>query len=199
MISVLVDKFIRTQIVDCAAVANWVFSPEMAHDFTRYTSETRLHVQVRRGSCNWFMFIGSMQVLCVGDSSFNHPKDEQTCAEDPERARWGKRKAGEATEQKGRRETFFTAKTHVRIGFAVPLFRTDCPHCYFCKGLSCIICLDSAVNIQNVYIGCCINTVGVGLTPTDFLIQQFRVTVSENTPDKQLEIWLLSGHVRHNV
>lgn len=51
MISVLVDKFIRTQIVDCAAVANWVFSPEMAHDFTRYTSEhtqTHLHVQVRR-------------------------------------------------------------------------------------------------------------------------------------------------------
>lgn len=39
MISVLVDKFIRTQIVDCAAVANWVFSPEMAHDFTRYASE----------------------------------------------------------------------------------------------------------------------------------------------------------------
>ncbi len=35
MISVLVDKLIRTQIVDCAAVANWIFSPEMAHDFTR--------------------------------------------------------------------------------------------------------------------------------------------------------------------
>lgn len=36
MISVLVDKMIRTQIVDCAAVANWIFSPDMAHDFTRY-------------------------------------------------------------------------------------------------------------------------------------------------------------------
>lgn len=45
-----------------------------------------------------------MQVLCVGDSSFNNPKDEQTRSEDPERAWWGKRKAGEATEQKGRRE-----------------------------------------------------------------------------------------------
>lgn len=36
MISVLVDKLIRTQIVDCAAVANWLFSPNMAHEFTRW-------------------------------------------------------------------------------------------------------------------------------------------------------------------
>lgn len=35
MIAVLVDKMIRTQIVDCAAVANWIFSSELAHDFTR--------------------------------------------------------------------------------------------------------------------------------------------------------------------
>ena len=35
MIAVLVDKMIRTQIVDCAAVANWIFSADMAHDFTR--------------------------------------------------------------------------------------------------------------------------------------------------------------------
>lgn len=35
MISVLVDKMIRTQIVDCAAVANWLFSQDMAHEFTR--------------------------------------------------------------------------------------------------------------------------------------------------------------------
>lgn len=53
-------------------------------------------------SCNWFAFIGSMQVLCVGDSPFHHPEDEQTRAEDSERVGWGKRKAGEATQQKGR-------------------------------------------------------------------------------------------------
>lgn len=35
MIAVLVDKMIRTQIVDCAAVANWLFSQDMAHEFTR--------------------------------------------------------------------------------------------------------------------------------------------------------------------
>lgn len=36
MIAVLVDKMIRTQIVDCAAVANWLFSQDMAHEFTRW-------------------------------------------------------------------------------------------------------------------------------------------------------------------
>lgn len=36
MISVLVDKMIRTQITDCAAVANWLFSQDMAHEFTRW-------------------------------------------------------------------------------------------------------------------------------------------------------------------
>lgn len=36
MIAVLVDKLIRTQVVDCAAVANWLFSQDMAHEFTRW-------------------------------------------------------------------------------------------------------------------------------------------------------------------
>ena len=36
MTAVLVDKMVRTQIVDCAAVANWLFSPDMAHEFTRW-------------------------------------------------------------------------------------------------------------------------------------------------------------------
>lgn len=36
MIAVLVDKMIRTQIVDCAAVANFIFSPQLSQDFTRW-------------------------------------------------------------------------------------------------------------------------------------------------------------------
>ncbi len=63
-------------------------------------------------SCNWFVFIGSMQVLCVGDSSFHHPEDEQARAEDSERVGWGKRKAGEATQQKGR-ENYFCLLRHL--------------------------------------------------------------------------------------
>lgn len=39
MIAVLVDKLIRTQVVDCAAVANWLFSQDMAHEFTRWDTQ----------------------------------------------------------------------------------------------------------------------------------------------------------------
>lgn len=48
MISVLVDKLIRTQIVDCAAVANWIFSSDMAHDFTRFYVWEILHSTIRK-------------------------------------------------------------------------------------------------------------------------------------------------------
>jgi hypothetical protein len=45
MIAVLVDKMIRTQIVDCAAVANWIFSSELSRDFTRYGPEFGAHIR----------------------------------------------------------------------------------------------------------------------------------------------------------
>ncbi|CAB1337305.1 unnamed protein product [Coregonus sp. 'balchen'] len=48
MVSVLVDKLIRTQIVDCAAVANWLFSPNMAHEFTRFYVWEILHSTIRK-------------------------------------------------------------------------------------------------------------------------------------------------------
>ncbi|XP_048826262.1 nuclear cap-binding protein subunit 1 [Brienomyrus brachyistius] len=48
MISVLVDKMIRTQIVDCAAVANWIFSQDMTHDFTRFYVWEILHSTIRK-------------------------------------------------------------------------------------------------------------------------------------------------------
>ncbi|XP_006863200.1 PREDICTED: nuclear cap-binding protein subunit 1 isoform X1 [Chrysochloris asiatica] len=50
MISVLVDKMIRTQIVDCAAVANWIFSPELSRDFTRLFVWEILHSTIRKMS-----------------------------------------------------------------------------------------------------------------------------------------------------
>ncbi|KAK5615290.1 Nuclear cap-binding protein subunit 1 [Crenichthys baileyi] len=48
MIAVLVDKMIRTQIVDCAAVANWLFSQDMAHEFTRLFTWEILHSTIRK-------------------------------------------------------------------------------------------------------------------------------------------------------
>uniref|UniRef100_A0A7N8WSS2 Nuclear cap binding protein subunit 1 n=1 Tax=Mastacembelus armatus TaxID=205130 RepID=A0A7N8WSS2_9TELE len=48
MIAVLVDKMVRTQIVDCAAVANWLFSQDMAHEFTRLFIWEILHSTIRK-------------------------------------------------------------------------------------------------------------------------------------------------------
>ncbi|XP_074137927.1 nuclear cap-binding protein subunit 1 isoform X2 [Sminthopsis crassicaudata] len=48
MIAVLVDKMIRTQIVDCAAVANWIFSSELSRDFTRLFIWEILHSTIRK-------------------------------------------------------------------------------------------------------------------------------------------------------
>ena len=35
MLTIIIDKLLKTQVVECAAVANWLFSAEMSHDFTR--------------------------------------------------------------------------------------------------------------------------------------------------------------------
>ncbi|XP_077988727.1 nuclear cap-binding protein subunit 1-like isoform X2 [Glandiceps talaboti] len=48
MISVLVDKMLRTQIVDCASVANWLFSKDMAKDFTRYYVWELMQATIRK-------------------------------------------------------------------------------------------------------------------------------------------------------
>lgn len=35
MICVLIDKMLKTQIIECSAVANWIFSKEMSKEFTK--------------------------------------------------------------------------------------------------------------------------------------------------------------------
>jgi len=36
MIVVLTDKFLKTGIIECSAIANWIFSKEMASEFTKF-------------------------------------------------------------------------------------------------------------------------------------------------------------------
>lgn len=33
---VLTDKFLKTGIIECSAIANWIFSKEMSAEFTKY-------------------------------------------------------------------------------------------------------------------------------------------------------------------
>ena len=48
MMVVLVDKMLKTQIVECAAVANWLFSREMVNEFTKAYSWEILHLTIRK-------------------------------------------------------------------------------------------------------------------------------------------------------
>ncbi|XP_064474284.1 nuclear cap-binding protein subunit 1-like [Ornithodoros turicata] len=44
----LVDKFLKTQIVECSAVANWIFSKELLADFTKSYIWEILHLTIRK-------------------------------------------------------------------------------------------------------------------------------------------------------
>lgn len=48
MLSVVVDMLLKYQIVECAAVANWVFLKEMQADFTRIYLWEILHLTIRK-------------------------------------------------------------------------------------------------------------------------------------------------------
>lgn len=48
MVVGLVDKFLKTQIVECSAVANWLFSKEMVGEFHRSYVWEILHLTIRR-------------------------------------------------------------------------------------------------------------------------------------------------------
>jgi len=39
---VLVDKLVKTQIVECQAVAKWLFSAEMSSELTKYVNDNLL-------------------------------------------------------------------------------------------------------------------------------------------------------------
>lgn len=48
MMCVLVDKLLKTQIVECSAVATWVFSKEMNSEFTKLYLWEILHLTIKK-------------------------------------------------------------------------------------------------------------------------------------------------------
>ena len=48
MMVMMVDKYLRTQIVQCAAVANWIFSKDMLPEFTKNYVWEILHATIRK-------------------------------------------------------------------------------------------------------------------------------------------------------
>ena len=47
MMVVLVDKLLKTQVTECSAVANWIFSKEMVSEFTKLYTWEMLHLTIR--------------------------------------------------------------------------------------------------------------------------------------------------------
>lgn len=47
MLVVLIDKMLKTQIVECAAVANWVFSKDMVPEFSKCYIWEIVHLTIR--------------------------------------------------------------------------------------------------------------------------------------------------------
>uniref|UniRef100_A0A069DZJ7 Nuclear cap-binding protein subunit 1 n=1 Tax=Panstrongylus megistus TaxID=65343 RepID=A0A069DZJ7_9HEMI len=50
MICVLIDKMLKIQLLECSAVANWIFSKEMSHDFTKLYIWEILHLTINKMS-----------------------------------------------------------------------------------------------------------------------------------------------------
>ncbi|BES94532.1 Nuclear cap Hypothetical protein protein subunit 1, 80kDa [Nesidiocoris tenuis] len=50
MMCVLIDKMLKIQLLDCSAVANWIFSKEMSHDFTKMYIWEILHLTINKMS-----------------------------------------------------------------------------------------------------------------------------------------------------
>ena len=50
MTVVMVDKMLKTQIVECSSVANWIFCEEMKQDLTKFYCWEILHSSVNRMS-----------------------------------------------------------------------------------------------------------------------------------------------------
>ncbi|XP_064620133.1 nuclear cap-binding protein subunit 1-like [Lineus longissimus] len=48
ILSVLVDKMLKTQIVECSSVANWLFSNEMIRDFTSFYVWEIMHATIKK-------------------------------------------------------------------------------------------------------------------------------------------------------
>lgn len=75
MMVVLTDKFLKTGIIECSAIANWIFSKEMASEFTKYLQLLCIIILYEL----WYFTDIILQTVYLGNTSFNNSKEEQTC------------------------------------------------------------------------------------------------------------------------
>jgi nuclear cap-binding protein subunit 1 len=89
MMVVIVDKMLKTQIVECSSVVNWIFSSSMKADFTKFYVWEILHSTLNRMNKHVIKFqqeyqelsnktknLNSMETIGDGDDENNGLKDE---------------------------------------------------------------------------------------------------------------------------
>lgn len=73
MMVVLTDKFLKTGIIECSAIANWIFSKEMVSEFTKY-----IWFYYNTDLINIYIFnkfiILFFKIIYLGNSSLNNSK-----------------------------------------------------------------------------------------------------------------------------
>lgn len=82
MICVIVDKLLKTQIVECSAVATWIFSKEMSTEFTKMYLWEVLHLTIKKMNKHVIKLGNELQeareVLAKADSSSSSDEEETT-------------------------------------------------------------------------------------------------------------------------
>ncbi|XP_058986605.1 nuclear cap-binding protein subunit 1 [Musca domestica] len=80
MMVVIIDKLLKTQIVDCSAVATWIFSKEMTGEFTKMYLWEILHLTIRKMNKHVIKLTielnDAKEKLSKADSSSSDSEDE---------------------------------------------------------------------------------------------------------------------------
>ncbi|CAG9772575.1 unnamed protein product [Ceutorhynchus assimilis] len=90
MMVVLVDKMLKTQIVECSAVANWIFSKEISSEFTKNYIWEILHLTIRKMNRHVTKLTGELtdareKLARAEESSDSESDDEKKKQDDAEK------------------------------------------------------------------------------------------------------------------
>ncbi|ERL83624.1 hypothetical protein D910_06078, partial [Dendroctonus ponderosae] len=81
MMVVLVDKMLKTQIVECSAVANWIFSKEIGSEFTKNYLWEILHLTIKKMNRHVTKLTGELtearEKLARAEESSDSESDEE--------------------------------------------------------------------------------------------------------------------------
>lgn len=88
MMIVLVDKMLKVQIVECSAVANWIFSKEMTAEFTKMYLWEILHLTIKKMNRHVIKLGGELadarEKLARAESSESESDEEDTKKKQPD-------------------------------------------------------------------------------------------------------------------